>query len=80
MESGIIMRLVFWLVGFYLMWRVPSFTKRGPAGSLHSDANWPRVSVIVPARNEESRIEKLILSLHTQNRPPAEIIVVDDGS
>lgn len=38
------------------------------------------VSVIIPAKNEADNIAKLIESLKTQTKPPAEIIVVDAGS
>ncbi|WP_068773891.1 glycosyltransferase family 2 protein [Paenibacillus sp. FJAT-26967] len=40
----------------------------------------PRVSVIVPARNEERRIGPLLASLRAQTLPPDEVIVVDDSS
>lgn len=40
----------------------------------------PRLSLIVPARNEEHNLPALLRSLATQPVPPDEIIVVDDGS
>jgi hypothetical protein len=40
----------------------------------------PFVSIIVPARNEEKRIERCILSLLDQDYPRFEIIVIDDNS
>ncbi|MBO8161859.1 MAG: glycosyltransferase family 2 protein [Thermosipho sp. (in: Bacteria)] len=39
-----------------------------------------KVSVIIPARNEEKNIRKILESLKNQNYPIAEIIVVDDNS
>ena len=39
-----------------------------------------RVTVIVPAYNEEATIAETMRSLAAQTVPPAEIIVVDDGS
>jgi chlorobactene glucosyltransferase len=42
--------------------------------------NPPRVSVLVPARNEESNLERLILSLLAQDYTNLEIIVLDDHS
>lgn len=39
-----------------------------------------KLSVIVPARNEEDNIQILVRSLLKGSRPPDEIIVVDDGS
>jgi 4,4'-diaponeurosporenoate glycosyltransferase len=38
------------------------------------------VSVIIPARDEEQNLPRLLGSLRGQNPPPEEIIVVDDGS
>ena len=38
------------------------------------------VSVAIPAFNEATRIAKTIASIQAQTEPPAEIIVVDDGS
>ena len=40
----------------------------------------PLVSVLVPARNEESNIERCIESLRRQDYPNYEIIVLDDSS
>ena len=40
----------------------------------------PRVSVLVPARNEERNIEACVTSLLTQDYPDFEVIVLDDHS
>lgn len=40
----------------------------------------PKVSVIIPARNEETRLPPLLRSLQTQDYPDYEVIVVDDHS
>ncbi|MCS7287014.1 MAG: glycosyltransferase [Anaerolineae bacterium] len=40
----------------------------------------PKVSVIVTVKNEEKTIEKLLISLQAQTRPPDEIVIVDGGS
>ena len=40
----------------------------------------PRVSVIIPARNEEANLERCLRSLVIQRGVPFEIIIVDDGS
>ena len=42
--------------------------------------NYPFVSVLVPARNEEHNIEKCLNSLINQDYPNYEIIVIDDNS
>ena len=43
-------------------------------------ANYPLVSIIVPARNEERNIRRCVESLLEQSYPNFEVIVVDDGS
>ena len=44
------------------------------------DNELPRVSVIIPAYNEEKSIEKTIKSVLESDYPDFEVIVVDDGS
>jgi chlorobactene glucosyltransferase len=51
---------------------------RQPEGHLPTDA--PRVSVLVPARNEARSIEPCICSLLAQDYPNFEVLVLDDGS
>ena len=41
---------------------------------------WPRVSVLVPARNEETNLRRLLPSLLAQDYPDVEVVVVDDAS
>jgi glycosyltransferase involved in cell wall biosynthesis len=41
---------------------------------------WPRVSVLVPARNEEENLGRLLPSLLAQDYPAFEVVVVDDAS
>lgn len=41
---------------------------------------FPRVSVIIPARNEEKNIERTLLSVKSQSYPNLEVIVIDDAS
>lgn len=65
-------------MGLFLMWRV-LFARRWPARP-DGPAAPPRISVIIPARDEEGRIGRLLRSLAGQTVPPCEIIVVDDGS
>ena len=43
-------------------------------------ARWPRVSVLVPARNEEANIERCVTSLLAQQYPDFEVLVLDDES
>ena len=43
-------------------------------------ATWPKVSVIVPCRNEEKGVETAMASLLAQDYPDLEIVTVDDRS
>jgi glycosyltransferase involved in cell wall biosynthesis len=40
----------------------------------------PRVSILVPARNEEANLQRLLPSVLAQTYPSLEVIVYDDGS
>jgi 4,4'-diaponeurosporenoate glycosyltransferase len=61
----------------FLAWRarLPSRTPPPPP-----PARFPRVSIIVPARDEEANLPPLLASLARLDPGPAEIIVVDDHS
>ncbi|MBF6614068.1 MAG: glycosyltransferase [Chloroflexi bacterium] len=73
-----------------LAWAVTAFKalqepdKIPPVNALQSAApgggEWPFVSVIVPARNEERNLPRLLPSLLSQRYPEYEVIVVDDQS
>lgn len=63
------------LLGFLLLWRIPY---PGREGALPQP--FPAISVIIPARNEEQNLARLLRSLEGQGRPPLEVIVVDDHS
>ena len=39
-----------------------------------------KISIIIPAFNEEKNIEKILQSAYTQTYKDFEVIVVDDGS
>ena len=41
---------------------------------------WPRLSILVPARNEEDNIRACAASLQAQDYPDCEVIVLDDRS
>jgi glycosyltransferase involved in cell wall biosynthesis len=47
---------------------------------MSSLAHESSVSIVIPVRNGERYLGEAIASLHTQTRPPLEILVVDDGS
>jgi len=39
-----------------------------------------RISVVIPARNEEAYLQSCLRALAAQTRPPDEVVVVDNGS
>ncbi|MBY0547442.1 MAG: glycosyltransferase family 2 protein [Candidatus Obscuribacterales bacterium] len=55
------------------------YFRRLPAESLPED-ELPNVTVLVPARNEESKIGRCLESLARQNYPRYEVIAIDDRS
>lgn len=81
-----------WLVGWWLLWRVPWLRAdanddalAGGEGSTRRRGDRGRdlalgCSVIIPARNEESSLGLLLESLGHQSIRPEQVIVVDDRS
>ena len=65
-----------WLAGVWLLWHVPR-CRPAPAGREQMAA---ATSVVIPARDEEANLPRLLASLAAQDPPPAEVIVVDDHS
>lgn len=65
--------VVRWLIGWGLMWRLPRLPDLPVIAS-------PKVSVLIPARNEESTLPHLLMALNQQTFKPYEIIVIDDQS
>jgi chlorobactene glucosyltransferase len=49
-------------------------------GDYPAPARFPRVSVLVPARNEEANVEPCIRSLLAQDYPDFEVLALDDHS
>lgn len=56
------------------------FLRAAKRNSVYASNPHPRVSILVPARNEASNIERCIRSLLEQDYPNFEIIVLDDAS
>jgi 4,4'-diaponeurosporenoate glycosyltransferase len=65
---------ILWACGFFVAYR---FFGRG-AGVPTTGSS--RVSIIIPARDEEHNLPRLLESLAAQSVRPYEILVVDDGS
>ena len=75
--------LLGWLVGWWLLWRVPGLPRAAPARrarDLDVADRARSTTVIVPARNEAASIGALLGSLARQQPAPGEVVVVDDGS
>ena len=64
-----------WAAGWILLLRG---RQRTPAAGRA--INPSAVSIIVPARNEQENLPRLLSSIQRQNAKPAEVIVVDDAS
>jgi len=74
----IIVHAVFWLLGFLIIWRIPVCMKSPEDPDISSVVE--NISVIIPARNEQENLPRLLNSLSGQTKKPLEIIVVDDDS
>jgi 4,4'-diaponeurosporenoate glycosyltransferase len=59
--------------GFLLIRRIPIC----PPAQPHAETSF---SIIIPARNEEQNLPRLLASIARSARRPAEVLVVDDGS
>lgn len=82
------LELVRWLAGTWLLWRIrhcgadtddPS-RPLDLAGRTELDERGRGVTVVIPARDEDDNLPRLLASLAAQDPPPAEVIVVDDDS
>jgi len=83
-QSGVSLFTLFW---FVIIFEIPRYTLGFVATlalTFHSNRNRPydvpRLSVVIAGHNEEDSIERCVISLREQSRPPDEIIVVSDGS
>ncbi|MDH4347918.1 MAG: glycosyltransferase, partial [Gemmatimonadota bacterium] len=74
---AILLPVVPWLLAAIALVRLG---RRRPRLDASPPATSPRVSVIVPARNESGSIETVIRSVLGSTYPDLELIVVDDRS
>jgi 4,4'-diaponeurosporenoate glycosyltransferase len=70
----LLITLLLWVAGFLLLGRLRGFRPGGASCPA------PKVSLIIPARNEEHNLPTLLRSLADQPLKLHEMIVVDDGS
>jgi 4,4'-diaponeurosporenoate glycosyltransferase len=73
---NIIVHLIFWLFGFFILWKIPNCNK--PSHD-NKESNFS-ISIIIPARNEEKNLENLFNTLNKQSVKVKEVILVDDNS
>jgi chlorobactene glucosyltransferase len=58
----------------------PERASTGAANGSSATGDWPKVTIVVPARNEERNIRECVNSLLAQDYPHFSVIVVDDAS
>ena len=63
------------LSGWFILWKVPLIHL-----NHRKDLKSKKLSIIIPARNEEKNLPILLKSLQNQHLQPDEILVVDDDS
>jgi len=65
----------FWFLGFIFLWKIPVLKKGNQLNSFSY-----KISILIPARNEEKTLGQLLHSIAHQTLKPHEIIVIDDQS
>jgi len=65
----------FWFLGFIFLWKIPTLKKVNPLNNFSY-----KISILIPARNEEKTLGQLLHSIEHQTLKPYEIIVIDDQS
>ena len=73
---NIVLHAVFWLFGFFMLWKIPYCNKY----YLNNNETNFSISIIIPARNEEKKLNTLFDSLKNQSIKIKEVILVDDSS
>ncbi len=71
---------VFGIWIYFLSYMVKSFKLAPRLGTSKSAGRHPKVSVILPARNEENYISRCLDSLLAQDYPDFEIVAINDSS
>lgn len=66
--------LILMLSGFYFLFRIEL------CKDYNLELEYPKVSIIIPARNEENTIGKILTSINNQKFKVEEVIVVNDSS
>jgi hypothetical protein len=71
---------VVWLGYLYVVVRVLRAVPRLDRLAPRAPARWPKVSLIVPARNEATELEAALRSKLTVDYPALEVVAIDDRS
>ncbi len=71
---------IYWLMQLFLSLRIIKSVPLLEKLSGHQSATWPKVSVIIPARNEAETIERAIQFRLHDTYPNVELILIDDRS
>lgn len=66
--------------GFLMLWRLPVLQTGPDQIAKELQNSWPKLTIIIPARNEQQRLPPLLESLSKQDYDDYELIVVDDQS
>lgn len=72
--------VIFIILIFLFVNTLLNLKRMSPAECRRFSGKWPSVSILVPVRNEERNIRRLLESLVRQDYPDFEIVVVNDGS
>lgn len=62
-------------MGFIFLWKIPGLRRGNPLNHFPL-----KLSIIIPARNEEKILGRLLSSINRQTLKPHEVIVIDDQS
>ena len=77
-----LLSLYWWLLSVWLIYcawdNSRLFLKPAPADPRRK--KWPKVSILIPARNEEKRIGRCLKTVLKQDYPSYEVLVLDDRS
>jgi len=73
--TNLVIQTIFWSLGFLFLFRIPRCRR-----SDKKIKSYPSVSIVIPARNEETSLPILLASLRDQDFIPDEIIVIIDQS
>jgi chlorobactene glucosyltransferase len=77
----LLFQIYFWALGFrYLLQSLSWDSGIRPGNDTDSSEDYPLISVIVPAHNEQATIKECVRSILEQDYPCYELIVVDDRS